>query len=162
VSAPTPGGDLDVLVVDEQDEPLPLATLSALARAVLETEGVSDGWLTLAFVAPDAIAALKAEHLGIDEPTDVLSFPIDLDQTALADGVPRLLGDVIICPGVARANVGQPGDDETWHAATFEDELALLVVHGVLHLLGHDHVEPVERARMRQRERELLDRYHRG
>lgn len=156
------GGDLAVLVVDEQDDEVPLAALAAFAEAVLRDEGLDDGWLTLAFVVPSAIAALKAEHFGIDETTDVLAFPIDVEVATLTEGIPRLLGDVIVCPEVARGNVGQPSDDETWHAATFHDELALLVVHGVLHVLGYDHAEDADRAVMRNRERALLDRYHRG
>jgi probable rRNA maturation factor len=64
-----------------------------------------------------------------------------------------LLGDVAICPAVARRNAPT-------HAGTFDDELALLVVHGVLHLLGMDHAEVDERAEMQARERELLDRFH--
>ena len=97
----------------------------ALARAVLAQEGVADGDLGLAFVPPEEIRALKAEHLGIDEETDALAFPIDgLD--ALPDGLPRQLGDVIVCPQV----VG-----EAWRAP---------LVHAVLHLLGYDHGTAME------------------
>ena len=65
-----------------------------------------------------------------------------------------LLGDVVICPTVARRNAPE-------HAGTYEDELALLVVHGVLHVLGMDHAEPDETAAMQARERELLATLHR-
>jgi len=92
----------------------------ALARRVLEGEGVVDGELGLAFVAEDEIRALKAEHLGIDEVTDALAFPIDgLDE--LPEGLPRQLGDVVVCPQV----VG--------------DEWRRPLVHALLHLLGYDH-----------------------
>ena len=91
-----------------------------LARAVLGAEGVGDGELGIAFVTPDEMRALKNEHLGIDEATDVLSFPLD-GRDELPVGVPRALGDVVLCPQVV-------GDE--WRAP---------LVHGLLHLLGYDH-----------------------
>jgi probable rRNA maturation factor len=97
----------------------------ALAREVLAAEGVDDGELGLAFVGPDEIRDLKRDHLGIDEATDVLSFPID-GVEPLPEGVPRALGDVVLCPQV----VG-----ERWR-----DPL----VHGLLHLLGYDHGAEME------------------
>jgi probable rRNA maturation factor len=93
-----------------------------LARAVLADEGVGDGELGIAFVGPDEMRALKNEHLGIDEATDVLSFPLD-GRDELPDGMPRALGDVVLCPQVV-------GDQ--WRAP---------LVHGLLHLLGYDHGE---------------------
>jgi len=104
----------------------------ALARDALAHEGVGGAELGIAFVAPDEIQALKAEHLGIDEATDVLSFPIDgLEE--LPDGVPRALGDVVICPQVV-------GEEWRWP-----------LVHGLLHLLGFEHGEVMD-----GREREIL------
>ena len=91
-----------------------------LARSVLASEGLEDGELGIACVGADEMRALKSEHLGIDEATDVLSFPLDgLDE--VPDGVPRALGDVVLCPDV----VG--------------DEWRTPLVHGLLHLLGYDH-----------------------
>ena len=111
-----------------------------LARQALALEGVGAAELGIAWVTPDEIRVLKAEHLGIDEATDVLSFPIDgLDP--LPDGVPRSLGDVVICPAYAASN----NDD-------LAAELRLLLVHGVLHLLGRDHEEDAERAEMWSRQ----------
>ena len=85
----------------------------------------------------------------------MLSFPLDADDRAIRtdDSVPVLLGDVVICPDVARAQAPA-------HAGTLDDELALLVVHGVLHVLGHDHAEPDEAATMRSKELELLVAHH--
>ena len=101
------------------------AAAVALARHVLQSEGVESGELGLAFVAPDEMRALKRDHLGIDEATDVLSFPID-GRDELAAGLPRQLGDAILCPQV----VG-----EAWRAP---------LVHGLLHLLGYDHGDEME------------------
>jgi probable rRNA maturation factor len=103
-----------------------------LASRVLHAEGIDDGELGLAFVAAGEMRALKRDHLGIDEPTDVLSFPID-GRDALPDGVPRALGDVVLCPEIV-------GDEWRWP-----------LTHGLLHLLGYDHGEAME-----SRERELL------
>jgi probable rRNA maturation factor len=105
-----------------------------LARVVLADEGVSDGELGIAFVAADEMRALKREHLGIDEATDVLSFPLD-GREELPAGVPRALGDVVLCPEV----VG-----EEWRAP---------LVHGLLHLLGYEHGDAMD-----ERERALAAR----
>ena len=103
-----------------------------LARRVLAAEGVDEGELGLTFVPPEESRALKQEHLGIDEATDVLSFPLD-GRDELPDGLPRALGDLVICPQV----VG-----EAWRQP---------LVHGLLHLLGYDHGDAME-----EREVELL------
>jgi probable rRNA maturation factor len=104
----------------------------ALAQLVLAEEGVVDGDLGVAFVAPEEIRALKREHLGADEATDVLSFPID-GRDELPAGLPRQLGDVVVCPQVAGAELRRP------------------LVHGLLHLLGYEHG-----ADMESRERALM------
>jgi probable rRNA maturation factor len=101
------------------------AGAAELARRVLAAEGIEDGDLGLAFVGPDEMRDLKRDHLGVDEPTDVLSFPID-GREDLPLGVPRQLGDAVICPQV----VG-----EAWRTP---------LVHGLLHLLGYDHGEAME------------------
>ena len=97
----------------------------ALARDVLAAEGIDDGELGLAFVGSDEMRALKREHLGIDETTDVLSFPID-GKGELPAGVPRALGDVVLCPEVVADRWREP------------------LVHGLLHLLGYDHGDEME------------------
>ena len=97
----------------------------ALAREVLAGEGVTAGELGIAFVGADEMQALKREHLGIDEPTDVLSFPID-GLEPLPAGEPRALGDVVLCLDVV-------GEDWRWP-----------LVHGLLHLLGHEYGSAME------------------
>ena len=105
---------------------------ATLSREVLAAEGIEEGDLGIAFATPSEMRELKARHLGIDEPTDVLSFPLD-GRDELPDGLPRQLGDVVLCPQV----VG-----EVWRAP---------LVHGLLHLLGYDHGPDMAR-----RESELL------
>jgi probable rRNA maturation factor len=100
--------------------------VTALSRKVLEEEGIDEGDLGIAFATPSEMRELKARHLGIDEATDVLSFPVD-QRDELPDGVPRQLGDVVVCPQV----VG-----EGWRAT---------LVHGLLHLLGYEHGAEMER-----------------
>lgn len=142
-----------VVVSDEQaDVGVDADRWARLALDVLRAEGAR-GELTLTFVDPDEIAALNAEHLGERGPTDVLSFPLDAELADPLADVPVLLGDVVVCPAVAAAHAER-------HAGTTDDELALLVVHGVLHVLGHDHAGPGEAARMRERELELLQQHH--
>ena len=96
-----------------------------LARRVLADEGIDEGELGIQFVGPEESRALKKEHLDIDEATDVLSFPMD-GRDELPEGEPRALGDLVICPQVV-------GD--AWREP---------LVHGILHLLGHDHGPEME------------------
>jgi probable rRNA maturation factor len=164
---------LDIYAADEQaDLPVAVERWSGLARSVLEAEGiVSETEVSLLFVDEATIASLNERFLDKTGPTDVLSFPIE----AVADRSGRspdeggtgpgsieadtgrllLLGDVVICPAVAARNAVE-------HGVTVDDELALLVVHGILHLLGMDHEVDDEAERMEQRERHLLARFYRG
>jgi probable rRNA maturation factor len=103
-----------------------------LARRVVEGEGVGDGELGLVFVGPDEIRALKRNHLGIDEPTDVLSFPID-GRERIPPGAPRQLGDAVLCPQVVGDRWREP------------------LVHGLLHLLGYEHGTEMEAKERRWR-----------
>ena len=134
---------------------------------MLAAEGVDEGELGLAFVPPKESRALKQEHLGIDEATDVLSFPM-LPPEAFAPGASRWeeprppgtrphLGDMVVSVERAREQAaagrgGQTGDVR-WSAA---DEVRLLVIHGTLHICGRDHAEPTEEAAMRALEQRLL------
>ncbi|HUE59853.1 MAG TPA: rRNA maturation RNase YbeY [Acidimicrobiales bacterium] len=143
-----------------------------LAEAVLGEEGVrGDTEVSLLFVDEDAIADLNSRFLGREGPTDVLAFPIDDEPvesgrspdsggsgpgfSSEPEEAPSLLGDVVICPAVAERNAPD-------HAGSYDDELALLVVHGLLHILGMDHEDPEEAEVMEARERELLARHHRS
>lgn len=160
-----------MFVADEQDAvALDPARWQRLAHEVLSAEGVrGHAELSVLFVGADEIAELNAQFMGADGPTDVLAFPIDASEVEVASlpvrsvapdraptdagDLPLLLGDVVVCPAVAAAQCAD-------HAGTLDDELALLVVHGVLHVLGHDHADDGERARMQARERELLEAHH--
>ena len=122
---------IDVTVDNRSGATVDEAGAIELARHVLATEGIDEGELGIAFVAADEMQGLKRDHLGIDEPTDVLSFPID-GRDELPEGMPRALGDVVLCPQVV-------GDEWRWP-----------LTHGLLHLLGYDHG-----AEMEAREREL-------
>lgn len=132
---------MTVFVADEQTTPVDLAVLGRLAEFVLTDRRVPrDMELSVLCVDADAIAALNTQHMGVEGPTDVLAFPMDLPGET-APGEPAILGDVVMCPGIARRQAPE-------HGATPEAELELLLVHGILHLLGHDHAEPDQRAEM--------------
>lgn len=159
-----------VFGADEQSEvPVDLPRWVRLARFVLGEERVpEEAELSVIFVDEQAITDLNERFLGGSEPTDVLAFPMDddvspggrqPDQGGRGPGSPAepsdppvVLGDVIVCPRVAERQAPEHG-----HAVA--DELALLVVHGVLHLLNYDHAEDREAAAMKRRERELLERF---
>jgi len=126
--------------------------------------------VSLIFADEITIASLNQQFMGIEGPTDVLSFPIEgePDPTGRvpdaggsgpgeppAPEIPTLIGDIVICPSVAARNAVE-------HECSFDDEIALLVVHGVLHLLGWDHADDEEAERMEARERELLARHYRA
>ncbi|HEY8526876.1 MAG TPA: rRNA maturation RNase YbeY [Acidimicrobiales bacterium] len=166
-----PEGEVQVFGADEQDDqPVDVARWVDLARDVLVAEGVrGEAELSLLFVDEPTIADLNRRFMDADGPTDVLAFPLDDPGTSgrWPDGgsagpdrddpdpgeLPLLLGDVVVCPAVASRQAPE-------HAGSYDDEIALLVVHGVLHVLGHDHAEPKEAAAMQERERDLLDRFH--
>ncbi len=166
---------VDVFAADEQsEEAVDVARWTNLARHVLQAQGARDEVeVTLLFVDEPTIAELHERFLGEAGPTDVLAFPVDEEPErggrspdeggtgpggalpSEEDEIPVLLGDVVICPAVAARNAVARGDN-------VEDETALLVVHGLLHLLGMDHDEDGEAEQMERRERELLARFHRS
>ena len=123
---------IDVEVENRSGRDVEADAAAELARRALAAEGIEQGELGLQFVDAEEMRHLKRDHLGVDEETDVLSFPID-GTDPLPDGIPRQLGDVVLCPEVV-------GADWRWP-----------LVHGLLHLLGYDHG-----AEMEAREQELL------
>jgi probable rRNA maturation factor len=125
-----------ILVSDRQPLPVDRTGLAALASRCLVGEGIGGAELSLSFVEPEEMAELHATYMNEEGPTDVLSFPLDADDRD-EDGV-RLIGDVVIAPAIAARN--NPDDPAA--------ELRLLVVHGILHLLGHDHEDDGERTAM--------------
>jgi probable rRNA maturation factor len=116
---------VEVEVVNRSGAELDVEAAAALAREVLAAEGITEGELGLALVGPDEIRALKRDHIGIDEETDALAFPLD-GADELPPGLPRQLGDVVLCPEV----VGS-----AWRGP---------LVHAVLHLVGYDHGAQME------------------
>jgi probable rRNA maturation factor len=116
---------IDVEVANRSGREVDEDAAAELARSVLAGEGVGAGELGLAFVGPDESRALKREHLGVDEATDALAFPLD-GLAALPEGVPRQLGDVVVCPDVVGEQWRQP------------------LVHALLHLVGYDHGPEME------------------
>lgn len=167
--SPTPA---TVVAADEREhdavDAVDVDRWAGLARKCLVSEGIG-GELTLTFIDRADIADLNEQYMGKRGPTDVLSFPLDAPSIEASDsgdvqldagggvgrgdGPPVLLGDIVISPAVAAGQYAE-------HAGTMDDELALLVVHGVLHILGHDHSAPDETAVMRERELALLIEHH--
>lgn len=146
---------MNIILADEQDDPLEPGPLVDLAESVLQGEQLPESTeVAITLVEPARIAALNAEHMGKEGPTDVLSFPLEqlvpgVPPVAASGGPPVALGDVVICPDVVRTQAASYGVD-------FEDEMALMIVHGLLHLLGYDHEIDEEAEHMEARERHLL------
>ena len=140
---------MDVFLANEQPLGFDEATLSSLARHALSAEDVDEGAeLSLLFVEADHIRKLNNRFAGNDYATDVLAFPMmeDDEEGSL------LLGDVVICPEVAQKNAAELGHE-------LQDELAALVVHGTLHLLGYDHQREDDKTKMDTRSSEILSSF---
>ncbi|MGA1629550.1 MAG: rRNA maturation RNase YbeY, partial [Ilumatobacteraceae bacterium] len=165
-------GNVEVFVSDEQtDVEVDAQRWQTLASNVLQAEGVrGQAEMALLFVSREVMHEMNRVHMGVDAPTDVLAFPIDLVDNSRATGptarsatpvlarvdtgdLPLLVGDVVICPLIAR-------EQAPLHAGTLDDELALLITHGVLHVLGYDHDTEANADKMRTRERALLESVH--
>lgn len=164
--------NLDIYAADEQSEyTIDLARWSALCEAALADQGVrGPAEVSLLFIEEAPMAELNREFMGKSGPTDVLSFPIDAEEPesgrspdagstgpgqAVTREIPQMVGDIVLCPSVAARNA-------VAHECTFDDEVALLIVHGVLHLLGWDHMENDEAERMEALERDILARHYRS
>ena len=146
---------MSVFVADEQKETVGLPDLHALAEMVLREEGYpSDAEVTLLFVDETEMSSYNGRFLDRDGPTDVLAFPVEellpgVTPDTDPHGPPLMLGDVVIAPSYVRRQADE-------HGVSFEDEIALMVTHGILHLLGYDHIDDEEAERMEERERQLL------
>ena len=147
-------GPVVVTMNDQDDAVVDMSAWESLARQVLHDEGIGpEAELNLTFINIDEMTSLNETHMDKVGPTDVLSFPLEDDpldsDIALVDGQPRLLGDVVICPKVVHAQAPESP----------VDEMALMVVHGVLHILGMDHQEVDEAAEMQAAEQRHLSRW---
>jgi probable rRNA maturation factor len=167
-----PRAELRVHGADEQTAvPVELMRWVRLAEHVLTGERApDDAEMAVVFVDVATITDLNRQYLGGDGPTDVLAFPLEEeipvgrypDEGGRGPGAssdppepPLAIGDVVVCPEVAQRQASERG-------IALDDELALLVVHGTLHLFGYDHAEPDDAERMQRRERELLASFDSG
>jgi len=165
-------GDIEIFCADEQSDVLiDVPRWRQLCEDILRVQGVRGAAeLTLMFVPETAIAGLNEQHMGKVGSTDVLAFPLDAVESFRSPGpgaisrgpervptdlndLPILLGDVVICPIVASRQA-------LTHAGNLDDEIALLIVHGILHVLGFDHDTDEKATKMQNCERELLEKHH--
>ncbi|MEA1902502.1 MAG: rRNA maturation RNase YbeY [Actinomycetota bacterium] len=146
---------MSVFVANEQDEELDLAGLHGLAELILKEEGYpTETEVTLLLVSEEEMTGYNERFLSRSGPTDVLAFPVeDLLPGVVPEynphGPPLMIGDIIVAPAYVRRQASEI-------EVTFEDEMALMVTHGILHLIGYDHQVDDEAERMEQRERDLL------
>ena len=167
-------GDLEIFCADEQtDIEVDISRWRELAEKVLRSQGVRGAAeLTLMFVPETAIAGLNEQYMGKLGSTDVLAFPLDAVEVVRSPGpgamsrgpervpldindLPVMLGDVVVCPAVAMRQAPS-------HAGNLDDEFALLIVHGILHVLGLDHDTDEKAQTMQAAERKLLEQHHWG
>jgi probable rRNA maturation factor len=146
---------MSIEIANESGVPVDEVALVTVARYVLDELGVNPlAELSVLLVDAESMSALHERWMGEPGPTDVLAFPMDELDTARGpeetEPGPALLGDVVLCPDVARRQAAHAG-----HSLT--DELHMLCVHGVLHLLGYDHAEPDEEREMFGLQARLLD-----
>ena len=144
---------MDVFLANEQDMPVDQDRLTALAAHALESEDVDDSAeLSILFVSSGHMRKLNSHFAGNDHATDVLAFPM-MEGESDEDEDGPLLGDVVVCPEVAEGNARRLGH-------SLGDELAVLVVHGTLHLLGYDHQGVKDKEAMERRQSEILSSFH--
>jgi probable rRNA maturation factor len=137
---------MDVFVANEQELPVDVTRLSSLARHALRSEDVDDtAELSVLLIGADHIRKLNKRFAGDDYATDVLSFPMMEDD----EDADLILGDVVICPSVADSNASKLGHP-------LATELDTLLVHGTLHLLGYDHQSADDKAKMDERQHEIV------
>lgn len=148
---------MNVFLADEQGEPLDSKPIVAIAERVLVAEGMPvNTEVAIVLVGEEEMAGYNERFMERSGPTDVLAFPVEKltpgeVPTTVANGQPLSLGDIFVCPAVVRSQADELG-------VALDHELALIVTHGILHLLGYDHNQPDDAARMTAREREILAR----
>jgi probable rRNA maturation factor len=146
---------VNVFLADEQDEPLEAEPIVAMAERILEAESMPpDTHVSIVLVGEDEMAIYNRRFMDRDGSTDVLAFPLEklvpgMPPAAEPGGPPFNVGDIFVCPSVVRRQAADYG-------VTLERELALIVTHGLLHLLGYDHAEEEQALLMRRREHELM------
>ncbi|HZD60148.1 MAG TPA: rRNA maturation RNase YbeY [Anaerolineae bacterium] len=142
-----------ILMSNDQDIPVDEDQLRRVAEYTLAEEGIGEeAELSIALIDEGEMRELNARYRGKDYPTDVLSFQSEPFQKGKTEKAPRILGDVVICPSVATRQAEEYGQP-------FDQEMGLLLVHGILHLLGYDHQEDAEAEEMEAREREILSAF---
>jgi len=149
---------VSIEIANESGSPVDTESVLDVARFTLDEMGVNPlAELSVLFVDTEYMAELNHRWMGSEGPTDVLAFPMDelgADRGPGGGGTdtaePSLLGDIVLCPAVAAAQAAQAGH-------SVDDELHLLTVHGVLHLLGYDHAEPEEEREMFALQNRLLN-----
>ena len=146
---------MNIFLADEQGEPVDSQPIVAIAERVLAAEDMpANAEVAIVLVGADEMAGYNERFMERSGPTDVLAFPVEqltpgVVPTTVANGQPLSLGDIFICPAVVKGQAEELG-------ISVDDELALIVTHGILHLLGYDHNDPADAARMAARERDLL------
>lgn len=148
---------MSVFLANEQSVELDLTALHTLADLVVAEEGYPQSTeVTLLLINEKEIAGYNQRFLDRDGPTDVLAFPVEELLPGVVPehdphGPPLMIGDVVIAPSYVQRQAEDLG-------VSFEDEMALMVTHGILHLLGYDHEKDPDAERMEQRERDLLSK----
>jgi len=148
--------EVDIQVAEPYAARVDVDDLAEYARRALALEGLEEGALTIVITDADTVRELNRTYRGVDAPTDVLSFAMrEGEDMILPEEESPYLGDVIIAYPIAEQQAQQYGH-------SVQEELRLLAVHGVLHLLGYDHATPEEEARMWARQAEVLGREYLG
>ena len=153
---------MSVEVLEESGTQVDVARMSRLSRFVMERLRVHpQAELCIKLVDEDTIADINERWMGKEGPTDVLAFPMDELRPGLVNEEPEegILGDMVLCPSIAERQATE-ARDKGQRGYTTQDEIDLLTVHGILHLLGFDHAEPEEHAEMFGLQAKLLDEWH--
>ena len=146
---------MNIFFADEQTEPVETDRVVRIAERVLLAERMPDNAeVAIVLVGEEEMARYNERFMERSGPTDVLAFPVDQFvpgevPTTIANGQPLSLGDIFICPPVVKGQADELG-------ISLEDEMALIVTHGILHLLGYDHADPADAAVMSAKERDFL------